>query len=299
MSALKSIAQSIGWQMMAHLWRVARAGPRSSVHRQTALVGGLASRLMSSRRGVIQANLSKAFPAWSWKRTNDMACTIVRCLSHTIADILYYPMHPDALRRDTIVRDQGVLDDALALGRGVIVATGHIGVFPFVAAPVTWAGRSLGVVAKDPRDPRFGRLLVDQSNRVGMDFIGASSRAGAARSALRILKDGGAVVFLFDMYPGDGNGLSVEFMGRTTEMYNGMVRLAAKTGAPLMPGSMVRSRTGANLEVRYATPLEVPRAASDDASVEAHAAMSALASWLTAEIRARPEQWWWIHRRWR
>jgi len=300
MPALKSLGQDVGWHLMSHLVRVARDHPRARVYREIGLLAKLAGFVVSSRTGVVFGNLAKAFPEWSARRTRATADRVLRTLSRTIADILYYPFRNDELRRYCVVENQEILDDALASGRGAIIATGHIGVFPYVGLPAIWDGRPVGVVAKEPRDARLGAFLVEQCARIDLEFVGATaSRATAARAALRYIKRGGVVIFLFDMHPGEGVGLEVEFLGRPTAMYNGMIKIAAKTGVPLIPGCVTRAPGDRNLVIRYRPPLAVPKAALDDETPEAHACMQQLATWLTAEIRAHPDQWWWIHRRWR
>jgi KDO2-lipid IV(A) lauroyltransferase len=105
-----------------------------------------------------------------------------------------------------------------------------------------------------------------------------------------VLRDGGVVNFTFDMRPGDG-AIDVRFLGRETPMYSAAVRIAARTGVPVVPGHAVWD--GDKYRVTYFPPIDVPKEAST-AEV-----LQRLADWLSEEIGKYPEQYWWIHRRWR
>ena len=118
------------------------------------------------------------------------------------------------------------------------------------------------------------------------------------KQSLKMLRSGGVVNFTFDMRPGDGS-LEVEFLGRKTPMYSAMVRLAATTGVPIVPAHALRESDGERYRVTYFPPIEVPEEASDETSPATRLVLQEVTDWLSISIRNHPEQYWWIHRRWR
>ena len=80
-------------------------------------------------------------------------------------------------------------------------------------------------------------------------------------------------------------------------MHSAVVRIAATTGLPIVPGHVLR--VGDHHTVTYSGPIEVPKEAVDDTSPASAEILQQLATWLSGVIRSHPEQYWWIHRRWR
>jgi len=82
-------------------------------------------------------------------------------------------------------------------------------------------------------------------------------------------------------------------------MFSGPARIAAKTGAPVVCVRTFREEDGYNYRLRYWPAKFVPREAADGNSEAAREAVADMSEWLSGVIREAPEQWLWMHRRWR
>ena len=103
----------------------------------------------------------------------------------------------------------------------------------------------------------------------------------------------------FDMNPSWRSSTKVEFLGRKTPMFNYAVRLAAQMRVPIVPGHVLLEPDGLRHRVTYYPPIDVPEDAADPNSHTAVGILQGLADWLSEVIINNPEQYWWIHRRWR
>jgi len=101
------------------------------------------------------------------------------------------------------------------------------------------------------------------------------------------------------MHPGKRDSINVEFLGRKTPMFSYAVRLAATMKVPIVPGHVLLDPDGVRHRVTYYPPIDVPEDAADPNSPAAKDILQGLADWLSGVIRKNPEQYWWIHRRWR
>jgi lauroyl/myristoyl acyltransferase len=121
----------------------------------------------------------------------------------------------------------------------------------------------------------------------------------AGRIMLRLLRSNGAILTPLDIYPGTDGGPVVDFLGRKTLMFSGSARIAAKTGAPIVCARVFREKDGYHYRVRYWPAKFVPPEAADGKSEEAREAVADMSEWLSDVIREAPEQWLWMHKRWR
>ncbi|RLB01181.1 MAG: hypothetical protein DRG37_00555 [Deltaproteobacteria bacterium] len=300
MNLLKYWGRDIGWQLIIRLQKkVYRTGNVTSLYRTAELLGYTGYILLRSRKRLMISNLKMVFPDWDKSKIRETAKDAVRHMSKGFADLFYYTEHPGLLRKRIRLENPEILDDILSTNKGFIIATGHIGVFPFVCMPVVWRDVPLGVVVRDPHDERVARLFRSQRSRLGMISIPDKPYLSAARHIFEILHDGGVVMFAFDMYPGHEQGIEVDFLGRKTLMFSGVVRSAASARVPILPAYIIRDADGINHTMRLDEPMSVPASARHRDHPLTRVALQELSEWLSQIIRIYPEQWWWIHRRWR
>lgn len=179
------------------------------------------------------------------------------------------------------------LVDAIAIGRGGIVVSAHFGngeLCDFVAARL---GAPLLQIVRRANNPHVEALV----SRLRRAKPGTHAPKGAegARQLLSALAAGRWVGLMIDQKQNDG--IEVPFLGRPTRMTEAAARLAIRFGAPIVPMRVERI-AGA----RFRAHIEpVVLAASDDDPAEITRRLAVIAEgW----IRARPEQWFWLHNRW-
>lgn len=292
----KSLGRDAGWWVLSRLLTSLEGDtPLETQRRRAESLGQLGLKLMRSRRRVMDSNLATAFPDRDPEELARISQDAVTGIARGFIDLFYYVHHPGVLADQVVLEDNGVLDRLIESGGGCIVATGHIGLFPVLGVPMVRRGLCYAPVARDPRDPRLKKVFDDGRTVLGYTSIPDQPATTVLKKTLGVLRDGGVVNFTFDMRPLDG-AIDVRFLGRPTPMYSAAVRIAARTGVPVVPGHAIWD--GERYRVTYFPPIEVPEEAAAEDSPAAGEVLQRLADWLSGAIRAHPDQYWWIHRRW-
>ncbi len=272
---------------------------RENLQKTTVLLGRTGVRLAASRRRIMLANLRMAFPEWDHATIERTAEEAVKNICHGVVDLFYYAYHIDRVRDIIRVEKNGVLEELAANRRGFIVATGHVGFFPLLGMPLVLNGIPFGPVFRAPHDKRLQMEFDKTVSLAGYTNIPDRPPMTVLKRSLKVLHKGGGVMIAFDMHPADSPAIEVDFCGRKTPMFPLVVRLAARTGLPIVRTHVLKEADGIHYRVTYLPPMEVPSEAAQEGSPLTGKILQELASWLSNIILKNPEQYWWIHRRWR
>lgn len=180
------------------------------------------------------------------------------------------------------------LSAALSEGRGVVLATAHTGGWQ-IAAPVLRGihGAELLVVMRRERDRGAQALQESVRDRVGIRVVYVGDDPLEALGLLSHLRGGGVVAMQMDRLPQGMRGRKAELFGSPWPVPEGPLRLAAMSGAPIVP--VFTRRTGyMEYEVHVTPPIRLPRRPSD-ADLD-HAARAVLRE-MEKFVRANPTQW--------
>ncbi|MFZ5926442.1 MAG: lysophospholipid acyltransferase family protein [Acidobacteriota bacterium] len=183
----------------------------------------------------------------------------------------------------------GNYEKAKARGRGVLVATAHLGNWEFSAFAHALLTEPIAVVARPMDNPLLDELVTRYRTMSGNRVIGRGQ--DFLRPLVETLRSNGAAGILADQNVTADRGVFVEFFGRQACVDAGLARLAHRTGAAVVPGYALWSET----EGRYVLHFEAEVEMSGDAQADTQAVQARL----EAAIRRAPEQWLWIHRRWK
>lgn len=181
-----------------------------------------------------------------------------------------------------------LLEAARATGRPVLILTGHCGSWELLAPLLRKRGIPIAAVARPAHDSRLDALIVALRAHLGTTTIARGS-AGAARQLLATLRKGGLLAMLIDQDT-KVDGVWVPFFGRPAFTPVGAAELALRQKAIVLPFFIERKADGDHL-LRFLPPLDLP-----DDPREATALMTRA---IEEQVRRRPEQWVWMHRRWR
>ena len=298
---LKSTGKDMGWLVLSRVLASLKKNNNIRVsHRRSKLIANAIFFFAKSRRKLLLSNLAIAFPGWSDAQINVTARKVVRNICRGFVDSFYYSYHPHMFSSNVILEKNGVLEDVLSRKSGFIVVTGHVGVFPFLGRPIVDRGVPFGPIVRDAHDMRVKYALDDARERIGYTLMPDRPAMTVLKRSVKVLRKGGGVMIAFDMHPGAGRGgIEVEFLGRKTPMFSYVVRLAARMRVPIVPGHVLPEPDDMRHRVTYYPPIDVPEDAADQNSPAAKEILQGLADWLSGIIRNHPEQYWWIHRRWR
>jgi KDO2-lipid IV(A) lauroyltransferase len=186
---------------------------------------------------------------------------------------------------------------AAAKGKGVLLLTGHLGnweVAPLLAMEKLPEYKGKFHILRRPIRARWiDRLVTRRFERAG---IGVIPKKGSLDRILEQLQAGHVVVFVLDQHASEKDAVSVEFFGRRASTMRSLAVVALATGAPVVPAACFRDKDGCHV-LRFEEAL--PTIEDENAGKAIEANTRAYNAELERLIRRRPEQWLWLHRRWK
>jgi Kdo2-lipid IVA lauroyltransferase/acyltransferase len=233
-----------------------------------------------------ERNLAFALPHEDPRRMID---GVFRSIARLLVTFARFP----SIGRDNIaqwVRCEGAehYERAMREGRGVLFATAHLGNWELSAFAHALITGPMHVVVRALDNPLIDALVERRRTASGNWVI---SKTDSARTILRALKRNQAVGILADQNAAPENGVFVDFFGAPACAGTGFAKLAAVSGAAVIPGFALWSDEERRYILRFYPPVPMTGDAARDTQ--------ALQSKLEEVIRAYPDQWLWIHRRWK
>ncbi len=272
-------------------WGVFRVLPLGVAQRVGAGLGLLAYALSGRYRRVAVQNLSRAFPDWTPAQARATARRVFRNFGVSLAEFLKAPSMTRAqLERRITVLGLEHLDAALREGKGVLLITGHFGNWELMARYICMLGYPISVIARDADDKDATALVTMVRERSGYKVF---PRGNAARLTLKALRANEAVGILPDQNAGD---VYVEFFGQKAGSVAGPAVFHLRTGAPLVPLFNVRL-PGDYHRIEILPPMRFEP--TGDARYDQQRVMQALHDVLETYVRRYPDQWLWLHDRWK
>ena len=183
-----------------------------------------------------------------------------------------------------------VVHDLLARGKGVIVVSAHLGNWEWLTKRATAEGFSVKVVARQSEDEKFN-LLTDQIR--GENGYTVHPRGDSPRALLKQLRDNKIVAIVPDQKSED---VFVPFFGRLAGTVAGPAVLALKTGAAILPMFCPRRPDGTYETVFYPAIIPEP---TGDTEADVKKIMTEITADIEDIVRKYPDQWLWLHDRWR
>ena len=254
-----------------------------------ASIGGLGWYVAGRDRRRTLDHLGVAFPERSADERARLGRECFLHLGRTLGESLwFFTRGCEELARHVEVEGLEAAAAARADGRPAVFITGHCGNWELMAAVSNCNGLGITVVARGLDEAPLQRLLGGLRTRFGSRTIERGER-GAARQLLRTLRSGGALGMLIDQDT-KVDGVWVPFFGRPAYTPVGAARIALHQKTVVIPCFIERRADGSHL-ARFQPPLDLP-----DDEVAATALMTRA---IEEQIRRVPEQWVWMHRRWR
>jgi KDO2-lipid IV(A) lauroyltransferase len=272
---------------------LARKTPEAAESTGRAL-GRLFRRLDGRRRALTRENLSRAFPEMSAEEVDALSVRVFEHFGGVAAELLYALSHDpaDALTR---VETEGatIAKDAFATGRGVFFLTAHLGNWEWAALGTGALGISIGVIARPFDNPLLDAVFTRLRSSTGNTVI---EKRDAARGMLRAIRSGGAIGILNDQHARPPDAVTAPFFGRPAATSSALAKLADRTEALIVPAYAIRVAP-ARWRLTFEPPLDVRTLSGEERGVERLTAR--LNGILESMIRGHPEQWLWLHNRWR
>jgi len=268
--------------------------PRRVVLAVGRRLGRLWGALDRRHLAIAADNLRHAFPEWDKARVQATARGVYAHFGAVLLDLLWMEGRP--VEELVALADlEGVehMQAARAAGRGVIGPSSHLGNWEFQAiASVPLVGH-ISMIARPLDNPALDRRLVTLRTSGGNTVI--YKRKAIAR-VLTAIRDGDIVAILIDQNVQAKDGIFVRFFGRPACTTTVAAALALKTGCAIVPVRCVLQPSG-RYRMVYGPPVEWAGTGHRDEDVAA--LTQHLTSIIEGWVRETPEQWLWLHRRWK
>jgi KDO2-lipid IV(A) lauroyltransferase len=245
--------------------------------------------LRRARRQAL-ANMAIAFPDWSDARRAETVKRMFVHLGASLFEIFWLPNMTAAARdRTTVIENFEAVRHYLEAGRGIVAFTGHCGNWEWLAYTIATFGYPVAVLQRERREGELNRFITSIRAHAGIRTIDRGSTA-SGRELIQAVRRGGFLAFLIDQNLRT-ESVRVPFFGRPALTPVGPAKLAIRTGAVAVP--VFIERRGATQIIRFLDPIDTNRD-DDPTTLTAHMTLA-----IEEQIRRVPEQWVWMHDRWR
>jgi KDO2-lipid IV(A) lauroyltransferase len=269
--------------------------PRNLARAVGAGVGALCFRFLGRLREVGRSNLALAFPEWDIEQRDRVLRGVYRSLGWQLAEFCLMP-HYTLAKANSFIEYDGLerYSAARERGKGVLVLTGHLGAWELSSFFHSLAGYPMGLVIRRLDNPLVdafvNRIRCLHGNRV-------IHKDDFARGLISAMRAGETVGILMDTNMTPPQGTFVPFFGVEACTAAGMARVALKTDAAVLPGFLLWNGRRKKYVLEFEERLPLIRSGDLEADIVANTAAFTLA--IEQVIRRIPEQWLWLHRRWK
>lgn len=246
-------------------------------------------------RKTAQLNLQLAFPMWSRARRRETLNGMARNLGWMAAEFARLPKYTRENIEDVVILDghENFLEGKNR-GKGVIYLTGHIGAWELSSYAHALYGFPLHYMARPLDNAPLDQLVNEYRGRSGNRPVYKNE---AARQMLKVLKEGGTLGILADQNTMPGEGIFVDFFGKAACTTTGIARVALHTDAAVVPGYAYWDAGLRKYRLRFEPPVELVR--TGDAERDILENTQRFTKVIEEIIQRHPEQWVWIHARWK
>jgi KDO2-lipid IV(A) lauroyltransferase len=288
---MESFEYYAAWLML----KVLGVLPRSMARKLGIFAARVLFALLPKLRKTAEFNLRLAFPDWSDAQRSAVKRGMVRNLGWMTAEFARLPSYTD----ENI--DQAVLLDghenflaAQRRGKGVLYLTGHIGAWELSSFAHALYGFPLHYMARPLDNLRLNSLVNEYRCLSGNRPIYKNE---SARMLLKILRDAGTVGILADQNTMPDEGMFVDFFGTPACTTTGIARVALHTDAAVVPGYAYWDESIGKYRLRFEPAVELSRTGDTERDVFVNT--QKFAKVIEGIIRKYPEQWVWVHARWK
>ena len=266
-----------------------QVAPRGLSESLGVLYARVLDRAIPRLRRTAHVNLAFAYPerneAWRERLIDGVFASIGRMISA-------FAKFPQIDRSNVgdWIRYEGFehYETAMARGKGLLFATAHLGNWELSAFAHALMAAPMNVVVRPLDNPIVDGIVEQRRAMSGNTLL---SKRDFARSILQALKKNQAVGILMDQNTAAENGAFVPFFGKPACTNTTFAKLAARSGAAVIPGFAVWDASERRYVLRFYPAVDISGDEVEDTA--------RIAAAIEAAIRENPEQWLWIHRRWK
>ncbi len=246
-------------------------------------------------RRVGMRNLGLAFPEKSAAEQKRILRGVFTSLGRELAEVCQFPKYTLQNVDDVVVYD-GLenYEHAYSRRKGVLFLTAHFGAWELSAFAHSLHGHWLHIVMRPMDNPYLDRLIQSYRTLHGNRTVGKDD---FVRGLLGAMKCGETVGILMDTNMTPPQGVFVNFFGIPACTASGLARIALRTGAAVVPGFTIWDESLGKYRLRFDPALELIRTGDLEADIMANTQQ--FTKVIEDYVRRYPDQWLWVHRRWK
>src|SRR5271154_6062497 len=277
------------------LLKIFGALPRAVSRGLAAGIARLLYALLPKLRETTQFNLCLAFPNWTDEQRAAVTRGMLRNLGWMAAEFARLPRYSkENIERYVILDGHENFLEGQRRGKGVLYLTGHIGAWELSSFAHALYGFPLHYMARPIDNPRLDAFVNRYRCLSGNQPIFKNE---SARAMLKTLHEAGTVGILADQNTMLQEGVFVDFFGAPACTSTGLARVALHTDAAVVPGYVFWDPGIRKYRLRFEPPVELVRTGNAERDVQENTAR--FAKIIEEIIRQHPEQWVWMHARWK
>jgi KDO2-lipid IV(A) lauroyltransferase len=273
---------------------VVRRLPRKSALNLGRCLGRLAMRVLPERAKLTRDNMTQAFPDLDANALTLLVRRNFEQVGASAMDMLrldQFRSGGDDLRRYFDIEGEDNLREAVALGRGVLMLTAHLGFWEAGFFVLPELGYATDAVAKPMKNPLTDAYFSQLRTSFGANIL--NSKKGARR-ILNSLKQGKAVAILLDQHISPPGSVETKFFGRNAYTTTAITNLAMKYAIPVVPMFNLRGD-----DDRYRIWIDKPLLLEGEGEQAIVENTQRLTTLIENAVRCDASQWFWMHKRWR
>lgn len=268
---------------------ILRALPRDAAYRFATLCTTALDLAVPKLRRVAETNLTFALPELSSEERSRLIDGVFRSIARLLAEFARFPKI-NSSNVHQVIRYEGLehYECAKRKGRGVLIATAHLGNWELSAFAHALMTEPMAVMVRPLDNPLIDRLVEERRQLSGNKLL---LKKDAALAVVRALRANQPVGILIDQNTTSEEGVFIDFFGRKACAGAAFAKLAARTGAAVVPGFAFWEQEQRKYVLRFYPEVEMTGDTQGDTQ-RIHSVFERL-------IRQYPDQWLWIHRRWK
>lgn len=284
----------IGYVLRSLAWILSKA-PRRLQFFLGDVIGVIWFDVLRIRRKVALDNLRRAFPNKSHSERLDIARRSLCNMGRSFIEFCHFPFMQDNPQylHEFEIEGREHLDEALTKGRGVCLMTLHLGNGDYATAGLSIHGIHFYLISKEFKFRWLNNMWFDMRSRLGTKFIAPRN---STYQILKALKKNEIVVFVQDQFMGPPIGVKTTFFDHETGTALGLAIMASRYNSPIVPVYNYRRDDG-KIVIVFEHEMKFETSATGE---ELHKFITQKCNDKLQEfIEKYPEQWLWVHRRWK
>jgi Kdo2-lipid IVA lauroyltransferase/acyltransferase len=241
-----------------------------------------------------EINLKLAFPEKTSEERRQLLKGCFESLGRALGVFSHFADPPESIL--SVLEPSGIehLDQVKASGRGAILFTAHLGAWELTSYGLSLRGHQVSFLVRPIDNPKIEEMVDRYRTRTGNRTL---DKFSAARSMVKVLRSGEFLGLLIDLNALEDEAIFVNFFGVPASTNFMTAKLALRNDVPIIPVFAPWDKTRQKFLLQVNEPIEFAR--SDDEEADVRELTTRLTQHFEDQIRRYPDQWLWIHKRWK